>query len=76
MHGYVPAWADLASDTVSPYAASTGVMAVSRLASVQRSNAPNMARGLPMVAAAPDYYAAALGLLVRAAWQETLAAAG
>lgn len=76
MHGYVPAWADLASDTVSPYAASPGVMAVSRLASVQRSNAQNMARGLPLVAAAPDYYAAALGLLVRAAWQETLAAAG
>ena len=36
MHGYVPAWADLASDTVSPYAASPGVMEVSRRASVQR----------------------------------------
>ena len=73
-HDYVPAWTDLTSDTVAPYAASPGVMAIFRLASAQRSNAVSMARSLPLVAQAPDYYAAALVLLVRAAWQEMLAA--
>ena len=75
-HAYVPAWADLSSDIVASYAASPGVTAVSQLAVAQRSNAASMARSLPLVAQAPDYYAAALGLLVRAAWQEALAAAG
>lgn len=76
LHGYTPAWADLTSDRIAPYAASPGVIAVSRLAAIHLSNARNMARDLPLVAQAPDYYAAALGLLVRAAWRETLAAAG
>ena len=75
-HGYVPAWVDLASDTVASYAASSGVMAVSRLASAQRANAPNMARGLPLVARPRIITPLPLGLLVRAAWQEALVAAG
>ena len=75
-HGYMPAWADLTNDTISPYAASSGVMAISRLATAQRSTALAMAGSLPSVAQASDYYAAALGLLVRAAWPDALAAVG
>ena len=74
-HRYMPAWADLASNTISPYPAPPGIVAVSRLAALQRSTGPDAAQNLPSVAQAPDYYSAALSLLVRSAWGEALTTA-
>ncbi|MFC7690590.1 glycosyl hydrolase family 8 [Paeniroseomonas aquatica] len=74
-HRYMPAWADLASNAIAPYAAPPGMVAVSRLAALQRATAAQAAQSLPLVAEAPDYYSAALGLLVRAAWAAALTTA-
>jgi endoglucanase len=66
----LPAWVDLATGAVAPYAAPPGMQAVGAL-----SNAPPTSLELPVdfpsVAAAPDYYSAALTLLTRIAWQES-----
>lgn len=74
-HGYFPAWTDLASDRLSPYPASPGIKAVAQLATLRRSTAAGTAWHLPRARDAPDYYSAALGLLVRLAWRDALAAA-
>ena len=68
-----PAWVDLTTDLLAPYPASPGVMAIARLAALPRATAPDAGRFLPQVAQAPDYYSAALGLLVRIAWRDALA---
>ncbi|MDB5374571.1 MAG: Glucanase [Belnapia sp.] len=73
-HRYVPAWADLASDLLSPYPASPGVMAIARLAAPQRALPPDATPPLPRIAQAPDYYSAALTLLARSAWRDAAAA--
>ncbi|MBL6454951.1 glycosyl hydrolase family 5 [Belnapia sp. T6] len=75
-HPFVPAWTDLESDLLAPYPASPGVMAVARLASQQRGNALPALQSLASVVSAPDYYSAALSLLVRFAWGDAEAAAG
>jgi endoglucanase len=72
-HSYLPAWVDLTSNAIAPYAASSGIAAVARLASSQRGKASVEARVMPRVAAATDYYAAVLGLLVRLAWRDIVA---
>lgn len=66
-HRHVPAWADLATDAVSPYAAAGGVAAVARFTT--RSEVPPGS----VVAAATDYYAAALGMLVHWGWRDSTA---
>jgi endoglucanase len=71
-HGFFPAWADLVSDRLSPYPASPGIKAVAQLATMRRSTAPDTSRHLPRAMAAPNYYSAALGLLVRLAWRDAL----
>ncbi|MBD0272296.1 MAG: glycosyl hydrolase family 5 [Acetobacteraceae bacterium] len=68
-HRLVPAWADLATDAVSPYAASPGTLAVAQFVLAGRSQ-DGLAVGLPPVSAAPDYFAAALTLLARLAAAE------
>jgi endoglucanase len=66
-HLVMPAWADLTSDAVAPYAASPGVTAVARLAGAQRPTGPVAQRAESSVGEAPDYYSAALSLLARLA---------
>lgn len=61
-HRHRPAWADLSSNAISPYPASTGLVEVMRLTGVEVG--PPGARGGPPRPAAPDYYSAALTLLV------------
>ena len=67
--GKVPAWTDLRSGALSPYAGHAGVIAIARL------SAATLAGGavgqMPTQASAPDYYAAALALLARVALQES-----
>ncbi len=74
-HSYVPAWVDLTNNTIAPYAASSGIAAVARLAAWQRAIGHSETRVLPRVAVATDYYAAVLGLLVRLAWRDIVAPA-
>jgi endoglucanase len=61
---HVPAWADLSTDAVSPFAAGTGVTDIGRFAASQRgtswSRAPNETR-----AVGRDYYDTSLSLLAR-----------
>ncbi|MBL6079944.1 glycosyl hydrolase family 5 [Belnapia sp. T18] len=66
-HLAMPAWADLTTDAVAPYAASPGVMAVARLAGAQRPAGPVAQRAASSVGDAPDYYSAALSMLARMA---------
>ena len=70
--GTVPAWVDLRTDGRAPYAGHAGVQAVALLATAsagRRRTAPN----LPRVAQASDYFAAALTLMARMAWQDSQA---
>lgn len=71
-HDEMPAWADLRSGAVSPYAATAGVAAIAGLSVAAASGRPPnralLARML--VAEAPDYYGAALVLLTRLAARE------
>lgn len=61
--GYIPAWTDLAQDSVAPYAADSGMEAIARLVLNPRAAVSD----LPPIHAAPHYYAAALTLLARLA---------
>ena len=74
-HPYLPAWVDLTSNTIAPYAASPGIAAVARLASAQMAGTVTELRGFPALASAPDYYSAVLGMLVRLAWRDIVAPA-
>ena len=66
---YQPAWANLATNTVSPYAAAGGLVAVR---SVTMANEPQMGLpALPSVQQCTDYYSSALTLLARIAWAES-----
>jgi endoglucanase len=73
-HSRVPAWTDLSSDAVSPYAASAGIRAIARLA-VARSGDGSSDRDLPGVGDAKDYYSAVLTLLARLAARDSAMAA-
>jgi endoglucanase len=66
---YQPAWANLTTNAVSPYAASGGLVAVK---SVTMANEPQMGLpALPSVQECIDYYSASLTLLSRIAWTES-----
>jgi endo-1,4-beta-D-glucanase Y len=66
---YQPAWANLETDSVSPYAASGGLVAVR---SVTMAAEPQMGLpALPSVQQCTDYYSASLTLLSRIAWAES-----
>lgn len=66
-HAYLPAWADLGSNTISPYAGHAGIAAVAGVATALRNPGPVILPDLPPVAAATDYYSAALTMLARLA---------
>jgi endoglucanase len=59
----MPAWTDLAQDSLAPYPADSGFVAVARLVQDRGISAQD----LPQVRQAPHYYAAALTLLARLA---------
>jgi endo-1,4-beta-D-glucanase Y len=66
---YQPAWANLAANTVSPYAAAGGLVAVR---SVTMADEPQMGLpSLPSVQQCTDYYSSSLTLLSRIAWAES-----
>jgi endoglucanase len=66
---YQPAWANLATNTVSPYPAAGGLVAVR---SVTMADEPQMGLpNLPSVQQCTDYYSSALTLLSRIAWAES-----
>jgi endoglucanase len=71
-HRRPPAWADLASDSVSPYAASPGIRAIMAVATARhREAAPQELPVIPTVVEASDYYAAVLTLLARLALRDS-----
>lgn len=64
-----PAWTDLRTGQIAPYAAPAGIEAVAEVTTAtgwQRG----LARNLPTVVRSPDYYSAALALLSRIALRE------
>ena len=63
-----PAWTDLRTGEVAPYAASAGIRAVAAVA--LRSSTLDTTRSMPSVMAASDYYGAGLVLLSRLAAEE------
>ena len=66
---YQPAWANLATNAVSPYAAAGGLVAVR---SVAMADEPQMGLPtLPSVQQCTDYYSSSLTLLSRIAWAES-----
>jgi endoglucanase len=66
---YQPAWANLETDAVSPYAAAGGLVAVR---SVTMADETQMGLpALPSVQQCTDYYSSALTLLSRIAWAES-----
>ncbi len=65
-----PAWVDLVTGAVAPYAAPPGMRAVGEL-SLAPVAVPDIPPTFPSAATAPDYYSAALTLLARIAWQES-----
>jgi endoglucanase len=66
---YQPAWANLSTNAVSPYAAAGGLVAVK---AVTMANEPQTGMpALPTVADCADYYSASLTLLSRIAWSES-----
>ncbi len=71
-HPRLPAWTDLASDGVSPYAASAGIRAIALLCQARRLVGPVPAPALPAVIDSKEYYSAILTLLVRMAWADSL----
>lgn len=64
-----PAWADLRNGHVAPYAAPPGIEAVADVTTASGLSRA-ITRPLPGVAAAPDYYSAALAMLSRLALRE------
>jgi endoglucanase len=74
-HVRLPAWTDLGSDGISPYAAPAGMRAILLLAVAGQAARPSPLPALPAVSEAKDYYSAVLTLLVRLAWRDSLAPA-
>ena len=64
-----PAWTDLRTNQVAPYAAPAGIRAVAAL--TMRSNALDGTASFPPIMAADDYYGAGLVLLSRLAAEES-----
>lgn len=72
--GRLPAWTDLRTGALAPYAGHAGVAAVALLSQEARSGFTQRA-SIPPVGRASDYYGAALIMLARIAQQEGAAAA-
>ncbi|MBY0335902.1 MAG: glycosyl hydrolase family 5 [Acetobacteraceae bacterium] len=70
-HAHLPAWADLTSNTISPYAASPGIAGVARLATAHRVGMPLSSAQPRGPSPMPDYYSAGLTLLAALATRET-----
>ena len=70
-HARLPAWADLSSDSVSPYAASPGIRAIVLVATARQGGMATPFPILPTVDEARDYYSAVLTLLARLAWRDS-----
>lgn len=68
-HAALPAWADLRSNTVAPYAGDVGQRAVAQLAMAAVSGR-GREEAMPKVAEARAYYPAMLTLQARLAWAE------
>jgi endo-1,4-beta-D-glucanase Y len=64
-----PAWADLLTGRIAPYSAPTGIEAVAEVTLASHQHRA-LARPLPGIARATDYYSAALSLLARLALRE------
>ena len=64
-----PAWTDLRTGAIAPYAAPAGIRAVAALAT--RANGLDATAGFPAMMAANDYYGAGLVLLSRLAAEES-----
>lgn len=67
-HRHLPAWVDLTTNIISPYAASPGIGGVAALATARRGAGPaqwqtRLTMPGTMVPAMPDYYSGALSLL-------------
>ena len=65
---FMPAWADLQTNALSPYPAPAGMVAVAQVAGATAATT-DLPAGFPSVASASDYYSAALILLSRIAWR-------
>lgn len=65
----MPAWADLNTGAVAPYAATAGIQAVAQLAMASQAGWGRH-EALPRVAEAQDYYAAKLVMMAHYAWDE------
>lgn len=72
-HRRLPAWADLTSDSISPYPAPAGIQAIARLTAARQVEEPAVV-GLPSVAEASDYYSAVLTMLARLAARDSISA--
>ncbi len=73
---WIPAWVNLRNGSLAPYEGHAGIVAVARLtlASVALQSGAGVAvADIPSQAEVPDYYAGALALLSRLAWQESRA---
>jgi endoglucanase len=70
-HRHLPAWADLTSNSISPYAASPGIAAVARLATAHRVGMPVSPARTANGPSTPDYYSAGLGLLASLAVRDS-----
>lgn len=68
-HRVTPAWVDLRTNLIAPYAADAGQKAVACLA-VAAAAGGGRDSALPSVADAQHYYPAALTLMARLAWQD------
>ncbi|WP_439551052.1 glycosyl hydrolase family 8 [Falsiroseomonas sp.] len=64
-----PAWTDLRTGQVAPYAAPSGIHAVAEVTTATGWHR-GISRQLPTVARSPDYYSAALAILSRIALRE------
>lgn len=64
-----PAWTNLTSGGVAPYAAPAGMRAVARITVAARIGSTS-AMAMPRVAEATDYYSAVLTMLARLAWRD------
>ncbi len=73
--GFVPAWTDLSSGELAPYAQSAGMTAIRQYVMATRLGQNNVP-AVPSIESAGDYYAAALILLVQIAMISNPARAG
>lgn len=66
----LPAWVDVTTGAMAPYAAPPGMLAVG-IVSGAPSTVTDLPADFPSIGSAPDYYSAALTMLARIGWQES-----